>query len=58
MSDEQPDRGKKIYEPPKLSIISLRPEEAVLGHGKNSVVSGPGGMGTCSPVGPCNSIGS
>jgi hypothetical protein len=58
MSDEHQDRGKKTYEPPRLSIISLRPEEAVLGHCKSTVVSGPGGLGTCSPVGPCSSIGS
>lgn len=26
--------GKKPYEPPKVNAISLRPEEAVLGHCK------------------------
>jgi len=26
--------GKKTYEPPRLTNISLRPEEAVLGHCK------------------------
>jgi hypothetical protein len=56
MSEKRENR-KKIYEAPRLSIISLRPEEAVLGHCKSTVVSGPGG-GTCAPVGPCNSIGS
>jgi hypothetical protein len=33
---------KKPYEAPKLTTISLRPEEAVLGHCK---VSGSGGAG-------------
>ena len=28
--------GKKPYEPPQLTTISLRPEEAVLGHCKTS----------------------
>jgi hypothetical protein len=28
--------GKELYEPPRLTIISLRPEEAVLGHCKTS----------------------
>jgi hypothetical protein len=31
----QPD-GKKPYEAPRLTTISLRPEEAVLGHCKTS----------------------
>jgi hypothetical protein len=26
--------GKKTYDPPRLATISLRPEEAVLGHCK------------------------
>jgi len=28
--------GKKPYEPPQVTTISLRPEEAVLGHCKTS----------------------
>jgi hypothetical protein len=32
---------KKAYEPPQLTTISLRPEEAVLGHCKISGVGGP-----------------
>jgi len=31
----QPDE-RKLYEPPKLTTVSLRPEEAVLGHCKTS----------------------
>lgn len=36
--NQEPNRadGKKAYEPPKLTTISLRPEEAVLGHCKTS----------------------
>ena len=30
--------SKKSYEPPKVTTISLRPEEAVLGHCKTSAV--------------------
>ena len=40
--DLEPKRAesKKTYEPPRLTTISLRPEEAVLGHCK---VLGQGG---------------
>ena len=36
--NQEPQRveGKKTYETPKLTTISLRPEEAVLGHCKTS----------------------
>jgi hypothetical protein len=39
---------KKPYEPPKLSTISLRPAEAVLGHCRTSGSSGPSNAGTCA----------
>jgi hypothetical protein len=58
MNEEQKHAdGKKMYEPPQLTTISLRPEEAVLGHCKNSVATGPG-QGTCNAIVPCGSIGS
>jgi hypothetical protein len=42
--------GKKIYEPPRLATISLRPEEAVLGACKTTT-----GMSTiCNE--PCASF--
>jgi len=41
--------GKKRYESPQLSQISLRPEEAVLGHCKMS-----GGSGPSQTAGPCD----
>ena len=49
--------GKKIYEPPHVTRISLRPEEAVLGHCK--ILGGGGGfMGVCSSPTPCVNFGS
>ena len=48
---------KKRYEPPKIAVISLRPEEAVLGHCKNASTGGPGGAG-CTHVGSCMVFGS
>jgi hypothetical protein len=56
--DREPNQenGKKAYEPPQLTTISLRPEEAVLGHCK---VSGTGGVaGSCTPLGFCPNSGS
>jgi hypothetical protein len=53
-----PDQsGKKTYEPPQLTTISLRPEEAVLGHCKISGGAGPV-IANCQPIGVCNSQGS
>jgi len=46
--------SKKSYEPPRLTTISLRPEEAVLGHCKTSGSNFPGFPCTafvCSNVG-------
>ena len=37
---------KKAYRPPGISVISLRPEEAVLGSCKNSSSAGP--FGSCT----------
>jgi len=50
--------GEKLYEPPRLTTISLRPEEAVLGHCKTlNSGGGPGAPSACFPF--CNgSIGS
>jgi hypothetical protein len=46
---------KKLYEPPQLTTISLRPEEAVLSHCKTMSSGGKDG-GTCSVFfQPCNS---
>ena len=48
---------KKAYEAPKVTTISLRPEEAVVGHFK-SPSAGGGVGGTCFFVGGCPSQGS
>jgi hypothetical protein len=48
--------GKKLYEPPKLTTISLRPEEAVLGHCKIAGTTGPG-TASCAAL-FCMSLGS
>jgi hypothetical protein len=55
--DENGIQEKKTYESPKVTVISLRPEEAVLGHCKSSTSAGPVG-GTCSTTGNCQAIGS
>jgi hypothetical protein len=43
---------KKAYEEPKLVRVSLRPDEAVLGHCKISGSAGPAGA-SCSALGGC-----
>lgn len=48
---------KKPYQAPALTTISLRPEEAVLGHCK-SPTAGSGTSGTCFIIGGCPSQGS
>jgi hypothetical protein len=50
--------GKRTYEPPRLTTISLRPEEAVLGHCKSPSGGGNSTFGSCQPIGICNSVGS
>jgi hypothetical protein len=59
MKQERDEReGQKRYEPPRLVVINLRPEEAVLGHCK-TFTGGPGpNSSSCFVVGPCQSIGS
>jgi hypothetical protein len=49
--------GKTPYEPPLLTTISLRPEEAVLGHCKIAGGAGPVSA-SCQPIGVCPSQGS
>ena len=60
MDHESDLGGKKVYERPQLTTISLRPEEAVLGHCKT--LNSGGQMGSsCNFLGiqPCgSSIGS
>jgi len=57
LEDGAPEK-KKPYESPRVTIISLRPEEAVLGSCKNLSSAGPV-SGSCSVGGaPCNTPGS
>ena len=49
--------SKKIYEAPRLAMIDLRPEEAVLGACKSFTAAGSQ-PGNCFAVGPCHNIGS
>lgn len=56
MDDEKKQQMKKGYEPPRVTVISLRPEEAVLGHCKNSTSSGPVAP-SCTNT-SCSAIGS
>jgi hypothetical protein len=58
--DLEPKRAesKKTYEPPQLTTISLRPEEAVLGNCK-IIGGGSGNAGTCNVfIGGCPNQGS
>jgi hypothetical protein len=54
MKEDHGALGKQKYEPPRISVISLRPEEAVLGACKNASSAGPvGGSCTALPMGQC-----
>lgn len=56
MTDETRAEPKKKYETPKVTVISLRPEEAVLGHCKSPSASGP--VGANCAVSSCTVSGS
>jgi hypothetical protein len=56
MTDGDGRREKRMYEAPKVKVISLRPEEAVLGHCKNNSSAGPV-SGSCLTT-SCNVQGS
>ena len=54
MTNESRGQQKRDYQPPRMTVISLRPEEAVLGNCKTSTSAGPvspscqgGGGGAC-----------
>jgi hypothetical protein len=49
--------GKRPYQKPELTQVSLRPEEAVLGSCKTKSSSGPG-QGTCRAPAVCSTVGS
>jgi len=47
--------GKKLYAPPRITTISLRPEEAVLGACKSLNTGGSSGGSCVFPSGCTNS---
>jgi hypothetical protein len=57
-NSERDVKQKKPYTKPEVTLIDLRPEEAVLGNCKTGGSSGPGGIGNCAPVGNCFGQGS
>jgi len=59
MKDEQKPKTqeKAPYQPPEVVRVSLRPEEAVLGHCKVTGTTGPV-SGSCKFPTPCPSLGS
>jgi hypothetical protein len=62
MKDEQDNKSleqgtKGVYETPKVIRVSLRPEEAVLGHCKVTGAAGPVST-SCRSVVACRTLGS
>jgi len=57
--DKQPleQTAKAAYEPPKVIRVSLRPEEAVLGHCKVTGAAGPVAT-SCRSIVACRTLGS
>jgi hypothetical protein len=55
-NSEPPKKGN--YNAPVVLRVSLRPEEAVLGHCKTSSAAGPASAGCRSASGGCMSLGS
>lgn len=56
MNDPKPER--RPYEAPKVVRVSLRPDEAVLGHCKTPSSAGPAAPGCAVAVGGCMAFGS
>jgi len=40
-NENKANTGRAAYQPPEVVRVSLRPEEAVLGHCKTSTATGP-----------------
>lgn len=58
MNDDAGNPNKKAYESPRVTVISLRPEEAVLGHCKSMSASGPVGASCQGGGAACRGSGS
>ncbi len=56
--DQNTAHGAKPYEAPKIIRVSLRPDEAVLGHCKTPGSAGPAAPGCGMALGGCMSFGS
>jgi len=56
--DPKAPQKRRPYKKPEMVPVSLRPDEAVLGHCKSGSAAGPGGSSNCMPVGPCFTQGS
>jgi hypothetical protein len=56
--NENPQKGSRAYEAPKIIRVSLRPDEAVLGHCKIPSSAGPAATGCGVALGGCSSFGS
>jgi hypothetical protein len=54
---QKQQESKAQYQSPLVVRVSLRPEEAVLGHCKVTGIAGPAGAGCRTPT-ACNSQGS
>ena len=58
-NDKKSEQQSGAYEPPKVMRVTLRPEEAVLGHCKIAGSGGPvGGPSGCGGAVHCPSAGS
>ena len=58
MGEQNTKDSKKPYTPPQFTVISLRPEEAVLGACKTMSHPGPGGSNCFSTGQNCTNSGS
>jgi hypothetical protein len=58
MNNGNGDQKRKAYESPKITVISLRPEEAVLGNCKTASSAGPVSSGCQGAGGACRGHGS
>ena len=58
MTADREQNAKKAYSSPEITVISLRPEEAVLAHCKSMSSAGPVGAGCQGASGTCRGHGS
>jgi len=58
MTNDHERKPRASYDAPKLTIISLRPEEAVLGNCKTIHSAGPANPNNCNHAGGCMIVGS